>query len=578
MAPMSRMQGFQQSMPGDQPGSESTRIQWPGCTAGLGLRREHYAHILGGQKIRTNWFEAITENYLDSQGRPRAILRRIREQYPLALHGVSLSIASADSNIPSPRYLRRWKELIQEIQPFLVSDHLCWTRSGEIQSHDLLPVCYDEEWLLLVCENLDRVQNFLGTSIALENVSSYISWKSSGSEIPEWQFLNEVCHRTGCGLLLDINNVCVNSHNHGFSAEEFVDSIDPAVVWQYHVAGHSLLKSLRFDTHGQPMQKEVRDLFYRARQCIGPRPVLLERDQDIPEFSELEDELVSLESPDLRTQIPEARGRSLPIQAWKPTSLQIRDRIGANQKSFLSALFSGRAPSSLADQLRGAGDPRLDEIQSLDVYRQSALARLEEALEELFAPLKGFSKYEDWMRSYIEKNTPATHNLSDYGHGMAAALVHTPVASEVARACILYQRFFHGQRPGGNWIADAGTFHDVALFSMSEQAAEIWEAYRNGIEQDRRDAGRPAEGSEDSGQRSAGTRIAMLLFRSPSSADGTVRVRRLQPFEAGVLVRLMRRQSLEQTMEWLAYAFAEVEENQVRDFFQFLVTNGLYQP
>lgn len=561
--------------------NDMSRTQWPGCTAGLGLRKEHYAHILGGGKVRTNWFEAITENYMDSRGRPRAILRKVREQYPLALHGVSLSIASADSGLPSQNYLRRWKELIQEIQPFLVSDHLCWTRTAETQSHDLLPVCYDNAWLQLVCENVDRVQNFLARPIALENVSSYISWKSPDSEMREWEFLNEVCHRTGCGLLLDINNVCVNSHNHGFAPQEFVDSIDPSVVWQYHVAGHSLLKSLRFDTHGQTMQQEVRDLFYRARNTIGALPVLLERDQDIPDFSDLEGELVTLEDSNLPTQLPDLSPPSKFYAAVPPLLPQSRQAIAGKQKIFLAALFSGRAPSSLTETLRGAGNPSLTEVQSLDVYRQSILARLEDALEELCAPLRSFPQYEDWIRSYIEAIRPTTHNLSDFGHRLAGRL-HETVASEIARACFLHQRFFHGQRPGGGWIADPGGMRNVALFALSEEAERIWTSSllekEEGVERDLPEPNLAPSRSEEPESQDAGNRRALLLYRSGRSVNDPVRIRILLPFEAGVLIRLLRRQSLEQTMEWLADAFPEVSESQVQDLFHFLVANGLYRP
>ena len=187
---------------------------------GLGLRKEHYRDFLD-TRVPVDFVEVISENFMVAGGQPRHILRQVRERYPVALHGVSMSIGSADGL--RPEYLRRLKALVDEIQPVIVSDHLSWSRVGNFNSHDLLPLPYTEEALDAVCNNIDRAQNALGRPMLFENPSSYIAF--DGAAMTEWEFLSAMSARTGCGLLLDINNIFVSAGNHGFDAQAFLNGI-----------------------------------------------------------------------------------------------------------------------------------------------------------------------------------------------------------------------------------------------------------------------------------------------------------------------------------------------------------------
>ncbi|TGK01251.1 DUF692 domain-containing protein [Leptospira langatensis] len=259
---------------------------------GIGLRKEHYPYLKQEAPVRVSWFEAITENYMDSKGKPLAMLEKVRENFPVALHGVSLSILGG--TFPNPKYFERWRELIDRIQPFLVSDHLCWTEEGGNYLHDLLPFPFTKEFLDFAVERVDRVQEILGRKILLENVSTYLRFEQS--EMQEWEFIRELALRSGCGLLLDINNVYVNSMNHGFSAEEYLRSVPWDRVGQIHIAGHTDTGEFLFDTHSRPVAQEVWDLFSRFSSKIKDLPILLEWDDDIPSFQEVEEEALKAEA------------------------------------------------------------------------------------------------------------------------------------------------------------------------------------------------------------------------------------------------------------------------------------------
>jgi uncharacterized protein (UPF0276 family) len=252
---------------------------------GLGLRREHYSEFID-RSVPVDFVEVISENFMIEGGRPLRILDQVRENYPVALHGVSLSIGSA-SGI-DVNYLNALKTLINRVQPLWVSDHLCWTRSSAHNSHDLLPLPLNEETFAAIRENVIKVQDTLERSILLENPSTYISLPQD--EIREWDFLNELCEQAGCFILLDINNVFVNSINHGFSAKEYVNSIDTRFVRQIHLAGHTPGEIL-IDTHDRPVCGAVWDLYATACARLGPVATLLERDGDIPPLATLIEEL-----------------------------------------------------------------------------------------------------------------------------------------------------------------------------------------------------------------------------------------------------------------------------------------------
>lgn len=253
---------------------------------GLGLRRQHYKEVLA-TRPEVDWFEAISENYMDAGGSPRHFLERVRERYPVVLHGVSLSIGSVDPL--NMTYLHRLRKLIDDIQPEWVSDHLCWTGVDHTNLHDLLPLPYTEESIAHVAERVSRVQEFLGRRILLENVSSYVSY--SLSQMSEWEFLSAVAERADCLLLLDINNIYVSAFNHGFDPLRYIEGVPPQRVQQFHLAGHTHNGDHIIDTHDQPIVDPVWQLYSAAVRRFGPVSTMIERDDHIPPLAELLAEL-----------------------------------------------------------------------------------------------------------------------------------------------------------------------------------------------------------------------------------------------------------------------------------------------
>ena len=253
---------------------------------GLGLRPAHYQAILKS-KPRVDWFEALTENYMIPGGRPLATLAKIRERYPVVLHGVSLSIGSTD---PLDRaYLAGLKALAYRIQPEWISDHLCWTGVNGRNLHDLMPLPYTEEALGHVARRVREVQDVLGRRILLENVSSYVAYRSS--EMSEWEFLAELAGQADCDILLDVNNIYVSAHNHGYDATAFLDAMPRARVRQIHLAGHENCGDLIIDTHDAPVIDPVWALYGEALRRFGPVATMIERDDRIPSLGTLVREL-----------------------------------------------------------------------------------------------------------------------------------------------------------------------------------------------------------------------------------------------------------------------------------------------
>jgi hypothetical protein len=253
---------------------------------GLGLRPQHYTEILEGSP-KVDWFEVISENYMVDGGQPLRMLDRIRERYPVVMHGVSLSIAST-----SPLdigYLKRLKALAERVEPKWISDHLCWTGVHGVNLHDLLPIPYTSEALDHVVDRVSQVQDVLGRRLTLENVSSYVTFGQS--EMSEWEFVTEVAARADCWLLFDVNNVYVSSFNHGFAASDFLNGVPRDRVVQFHVAGHSHEESHIVDTHDHPVCDEVWDLYRDAVAHFGPVSTMIERDDNIPPLAELVEEL-----------------------------------------------------------------------------------------------------------------------------------------------------------------------------------------------------------------------------------------------------------------------------------------------
>lgn len=252
---------------------------------GLGLRKEHYTDFLDGQVV-VDFVEVVSENFMVAGGQPRHILRQIRERHPVALHGVSLSVGSADGLRTD--YLHLLRALANEIEPLFISDHLSWSRIGGFNSHDLLPLPYTSEALDIVCDNIDRAQEILGRVMLFENPSSYLNF--APADMSEWEFLSAMCRRTGCELLLDVNNMYVSSINHGYAVEDYLRGLPFERVRQIHLAGHTPGEVL-IDTHDRGISPSVWALYARVTTRTGPVATMIERDADIPPLAELLNEL-----------------------------------------------------------------------------------------------------------------------------------------------------------------------------------------------------------------------------------------------------------------------------------------------
>ena len=255
---------------------------FPRLGCGIGLRREHYGYVLENWPA-LDWFEIISENFMVPGGRPLYVLDRMRERYRVVMHGVSLSIGSTDPlNVD---YLHELKKLAERVRPEWVSDHLCWTGVGGKNAHDLLPLPYTEETIEHVASRVRAVQDFLDRPIVLENVSSYLTYRES--DLTEWDCLVEIARRAGCFILLDVNNVYVSSFNHRFDPLEYLRAIPVDRVVQFHLAGHTDKGTHLLDTHDHPIIDPVWRLYAEAVRRFGPLSTLIERDDRIPEFSEV---------------------------------------------------------------------------------------------------------------------------------------------------------------------------------------------------------------------------------------------------------------------------------------------------
>jgi hypothetical protein len=246
---------------------------------GLGLRSVHFEHILRHHPA-VDWFEIISENYIDSQGRPRYVLQQIAERYPVVMHGVSLSIGSTEPL--DFEYLGKLKRLAREVEARWISDHICWTGVLGRNTHDLLPVPFTEQTLRHVVERIRTLQDFLERPFVLENPSSYVTFRDSTME--EWEFVARMAEEADCGLLLDLNNVYVSSFNHDLDSDTFIRSLPHQRIVQFHVAGHSNYTTHIIDTHDNYVIDPAWELYRTAHELTGGVSTLLEWDANIPPF------------------------------------------------------------------------------------------------------------------------------------------------------------------------------------------------------------------------------------------------------------------------------------------------------
>ena len=255
------------------------RWSLPDLGIGVGLRTVHFGHILS-RRPAVDWFEVLSENFMDTGGHPLRVLDQIAERYPIALHGVSMSIGSTDRI--DREYLGKLKALARRVRAHWVSDHLCWTGVAGRNVHDLLPMPYTEEALRHTAARVREVSEILEQPLVLENPSSYVEF--ADSSMTEWEFLSRLCEESDCGLLLDVNNVYVSSFNHGFDPRDYIEAVPADRVVQYHLAGHTHKGTHIVDTHSDHAIEEVWDLYARSCRRTGNVATLYEWDEDIPEF------------------------------------------------------------------------------------------------------------------------------------------------------------------------------------------------------------------------------------------------------------------------------------------------------
>ena len=248
---------------------------------GVGLRRQHFSHLLEHGPQGADWMEIVSENFFEPGGRPWAVLERVRGEVPVVMHGVSMGIGNADG--VDREYLDRLDALARRLEPALISDHLCWTGFGGHQSHDLLPLPYNEETLEHCVTQVSRVQDKLQRQLLVENPSSYVAFRAS--DMTEAEFLAELAGRADCHLLLDVNNVHVSSQNHGFSATEYLDAIPVDRVKQLHLAGHTDQGTFLLDSHVGPVPEPVWALYRRWVERAGAVPTLVEWDAEVPDYA-----------------------------------------------------------------------------------------------------------------------------------------------------------------------------------------------------------------------------------------------------------------------------------------------------
>ncbi len=274
---------------------------------GLGLRTEHFNDLLEKHRA-VDWLEINSENFMVAGGKPRRYLEAFRNNYPIVMHGVSMNIGGSDPL--DLDYLRALKQLASDVQPAWVSDHLCWTGSDGINSHDLLPLPYCDEAVAHVVSRVQQVQEFLGRELVLENLSSYVRFNASW--MTEWEFLREIATRSGCRLLLDINNVVVSARNHGYDTEQFLDGLPARHIWQIHLAGHSDYGTHAIDTHDHAVPDAVWALYQSAIRRFGPISTMIERDDHIPPL------------PELVAELDQARGHFVSATSYAPSVAQGR--------------------------------------------------------------------------------------------------------------------------------------------------------------------------------------------------------------------------------------------------------------
>lgn len=448
-----------------------------GTGFGLGLRTQHYADFLA-RKQPLDWLEIITDNYLIDGGKPLAVIDAIRRDYPVAMHGVAMSIgASQGVDVP---YLQRVKALADRIEPLWVSDHLCWTGPGPEQLHDLYPLPYTDESARHVIAQIRRAQDVLGRRLVLENVSSYIRYRHDSAS--EWQFLAHIAQEADCLLLVDVNNIYVSSVNHGFDPLTYLHALPAHRVQQIHLAGHSDNGDHIIDTHDHPVAQPVWDLYAQACQRFGAVAAMIERDDHIPPLAELLDEMAIA-----RRVAAEHVAPPEPVAITSITLAPTADLTGlaAVQRHFADRVLANALPPEMPEDLITG---------RLPIYHHAYRARLAEVLADTYAKTclyMGSDTFEAHARDYAVAHPPRTRSLNRYGEGLVgtlrAAYPDNPELHELAQLdWDLRTRFDSADVPtletaaaqaSDTWTTRPGVLHPSALLrAIMTNVVGVWNA------------------------------------------------------------------------------------------------------
>ena len=384
---------------------------------GAGFRTPHFDAI-ARQPRALDWFEVVSENFIALGGPRSAMLERLRAEHPIALHGVSLSIAGSDPL--DDEYLRGLRALADRVEPVFVSDHLCWTTLGGHQSHDLLPMALCARVLEHVVARVAEVQDALGRRILLENATSYVAFR--GDELDEAEFFRELCRRSGCGMLLDVNNLYVNAQNLGIDAQRYLRELPRESVGYMHLAGHAVLPDVRIDTHGAEVPSPVWALFDAAARSFPDAHVIIERDENLPEFAELRAEVelartrharavASADPPPVVAAPRPARASAAEAPAWSALQAEFWKRSIERAPDADEALLATDRPVSAARGLRVYGDAYASNLQRALAVNFPALARVVDASD--FAALAA---------AYLRAHPPHGHDFRSLGTRLAEFL------------------------------------------------------------------------------------------------------------------------------------------------------------
>jgi uncharacterized protein len=397
---------------------------------GVGLRPKHYLEFLETSPA-VDWVEAISENFMGIGGRPLAVLEKVRRDRPVVLHGVSLAVASAEPL--DERYLKDWKALIDRIEPSIVSDHLSWGRAHGRYAHDLLPVPFTEEAVRHVVERVTKVQDFLGRRIALENVSSYLTFEQS--QMTEWEFLAQVAQRADCDILLDVNNIFVSSRNHGFDPDAYLAGVPRDRVAQIHLAGHQRRPELIIDTHDGPVSDEVWALYARALSRFGQVSTLIEWDDAVPPLAELLAEadkarehaaalplvpsgvegLLVKSSRSVQREVgPGAAGVTVPLDFARG---ERGSSLGSTQHTLFAAICSPEPVSAEAEALLTAHPP-LSSKARIEVYAEMYWLRMRDVLRDGFPTVRsalGDENFDALVANFLREHPSTNPSLDRLG-------------------------------------------------------------------------------------------------------------------------------------------------------------------